>query len=104
MRRGEVWWADLDPPSGRRPVVLLSREAAYVIRDSITVAPVTRTIRNIPSEVLLTAEDGMASECIVNCDNILTVPKTILTGCIAQLTPEKIAEVEKAIKFALGLR
>ena len=53
MRRGEVWWSQLPPPIGQRPVVLLSRDAAYRVRVAVTVAPVTRTIRNIPVEVAL---------------------------------------------------
>ncbi len=53
MLRGEVWWIELPPPTGRRPVLLLSRDAAYRVRTSVTVAIITRTIRNIPVEVLL---------------------------------------------------
>ena len=53
MKRGEVWWVDLPAPAGRRPAVLLSRDAAYRVRAAITVAPVARTIRNIPVEVIL---------------------------------------------------
>ncbi|RPJ34838.1 MAG: type II toxin-antitoxin system PemK/MazF family toxin [Planctomycetaceae bacterium] len=55
MRRGEVWWADLPPPTGRRPVVLLSRDDAYAVRALVTVAPVTTRIRSIPAEVPLGA-------------------------------------------------
>ncbi len=76
MRRGEVWWAELPQPIGRRPVLLLSRDVAYSVRTSVTVAVITRTIRNIPVEVLLAQEDGMPTDCVVNLDNILTVPKS----------------------------
>lgn len=51
MKRGEVWWADLPPPAGRRPVVLLSRDEAYAIRALVIVAPVTTRVRSIPAEV-----------------------------------------------------
>ena len=104
MRRGEVWWAELPPPIGRRPVLLLSRDAAYSVRTSVTVAVITRTIRNIPVEVLLGQEDGMPIECVVNLDNILTMPKSRLTERITTLSAEKMTAVVKAIVFALDLR
>ena len=104
MRRGEVWWAELPPPIGRRPVLLLSRDAAYSVRTSVTVAVITRTIRNIPVEVLLGQEDGMPIECVVNLDNILTMPKSRLTERIITLSAEKMTAVVKAIAFALDLR
>lgn len=104
MRRGEVWWAELPPPIGRRPVLLLSRDAAYSVRTSVTAAVITRTIRNIPVEVLLGQEDGMPIECVVNLDNILTMPKSRLTERITTLSAEKMTAVVKAIVFALDLR
>src|SRR3990172_5584953 len=102
MHRGEVWWADLAPPLGRRPVLLLTREAAFYYRSSITVAPTTRTIRNIPIEVYLSEEDGLPKKCVVNCDNILTVPKTTILDIITQLSPEKMEEVALAVNYALS--
>ena len=104
MRRGEVWWAELPEPIGRRPVLLLSRDAAYSVRTSVTVAVVTRTIRNIPTEVLLGQEDGMPAKCVVNFDDIITVPKSRLTGPITILSPGKMTAVAKAVVFALDLR
>jgi len=104
MKRGEVWWANLPKPVGRRPVVLLSRNAAYSIRASVTVAPVTRTVYDIPVEVRLGPEDGMPANCVINLDNILTIPKRSLDRGLISLTPEKLALVEQAIKFALELR
>ena len=104
MRRGEVWWAELPPPIGRRPVLLLSRDAAYSVRTSVTAAVITRTIRNIPVEVLLGQEDGMPIECVVNLDNILTMPKSRLTERITTLSAEKMTAVVKTIVFALDLR
>ena len=103
MHRGEVRWAELPSPIGRRPVLLLSRDAAYSVRTSVTVAIVTRTIRNIPVEVLLGLSDGMPAKCVVNLDNILTIPKSRLTERITQLSPDKITAVAKAIVFALDL-
>ena len=103
MRRGEVWWADLPRPTGRRPVVLLSRDAAYDVRTAITVAPITRTIRDIPVEVRLGRSDGLPTECVVNLDDIMTIPKTLLESRMTLLSGEKTAEIELAIRFALDL-
>jgi mRNA interferase MazF len=103
MHRGEVWWADLPLPAGRRPVLLLSREVAYKVRSSITAAVITRTIRSIPVEVLLGKEDSMPVKCAVNLDDIITIPKSLLVERITALSPEKMAAVAKAIAFALDL-
>src|SRR5437016_4785256 len=70
MDRGEVWWARLAPPIGTRPVLLLSRSATYSRRRSVTVAPITTTIRGIPVEVPLGIEDGLPRTCVVNCDDL----------------------------------
>ena len=78
MRRGEVWWAELTPPVGRRPVLLLSRNEAYEVRELVTVAPLTTRIRHIPSEVPLLPEDGLPRECAVNLDTITTIAKKSL--------------------------
>ena len=104
MRRGEVWWDELPQPTGRRPVVLLSRDAAYRVRTSITVGVVTRTARAIPVEVSLGPEDGMPQQCVVNLDDILTIPKARLTERITTLSPQKMTAVARAIIFALDLK
>jgi len=104
VRRGEIWWAELPLPIGRRPALLLSRDSAYKVRTSVTVAMVTRTIRDIPVEVLLGPEDGMPTKCVVNLDNILTIPKSRLSQRITALSPAKATAVAKAVIFALDLR
>lgn len=104
MRRCEVWWADLPPPAGRRPVVLLSRDEAYAVRNQVTVAPVTTRIRRIPVEVALGPKDGLPKRCVANLDSVVTIPKAQLKGRIALLRPEKVRRVEAALRFALGLR
>ena len=104
MHRGEVWWAELPPPIGRRPVVLLSRDAAYRVRTSVTVGMVTSTIRGIPVEVPLGIEDGMPQQCVINLDDILTIPKTRLIERITTLSLQKMTAVAKAIIFALDLK
>jgi len=105
MRRGEVWWADLPQPRGRRPVLILTRDQAIQVRNAITVAEITRTIRGIPAEVRLDTDDGMPTVCAVNLDVINTVPKALITEeRITVLSAEKMAQVEAAIRFALGMR
>lgn len=103
MERAEVWWADLPKPVGRRPVVILSRDRAIRIRDYVTAAEVTSTIRDIPVEVPLGREDGLPRSCVVNLDVINTIPKKLLTERVSTLTPAKIKSLESALKFALAL-
>lgn len=103
MERGEVWWADMPKPVGPRPVVILSRNCAIQVRDYVTIAEITSTIRDIPVEVSLGREDGLPRACVVNLDVINTIPKKLLSQRIAALTPAKIRSVESALKFALAL-
>jgi mRNA interferase MazF len=104
VRRGEVWWAELPQPAGRRPVVLLSRDAAYRVRTSVTIGVITSTIRAIPVEVPLGPEDGLPRQCVVNLDDILTIPKVRLTERITALSLQKMSAVNRAIIFALDLK
>src|SRR5262252_1610908 len=101
MRRGEVWWAELPAPAGRRPVVLLSRNEAYAVRELVTVAPITTRVRRIPTEVELGRRDGLPKRCVANLDTITTIPKRTLTAQIARLVPKKVAAVDAALRFAL---
>ena len=103
MRRGEVWWASLPGPAGRRPVLLLSRNEAYQLRSLVTVAPLTTRIRKIPVEVPLGPTDGLPRECVVNLDSLVTIRKSSLQGRIAALTSLKLHAVEHALRFALAL-
>lgn len=103
MRRGEVWWAELPAPAGQRPVVLLSRNEAYAVRDLVIVAPITTRRRRIASEVSLDRADGLPRRCVANLDTITTIPKRVLTRRIAALAPEKVAAVDRALRFAVGL-
>jgi len=102
MRRGEIWWADLPVPAGRRPVVLLSRNEAYAVRELVTVAPITTRVRRIPTEVPLGRAEGLPKACVVNLDTITTIPRRALTEPIGPLPPEKLTAVERALLFALG--
>ena len=103
MRRGEIWWAELEPPAGRRPVVLLSRDEAYNVRSLVIVAPVTTRIRHIPSEVPLGIDDGMPQDCVANLDTITTIPKDCLQSRLTILSTKRLKEVGAAIRFALGM-
>ena len=104
MKRGEIWWAELPKPAGRRPLILLSRDEAYEIRRLVTVAPVTIRVRGIPVEVALGPKDGMPRECVINLDTVTTIPKDALGERLTVLSRAKVTAVEGALKFALGLR
>jgi mRNA interferase MazF len=103
LKKGEVWWAKLKPPAGRRPVVLLSQDEAYPVRTAVTVAPVTTTVRGIAVEVSLALEDGLPKPCAVNCDSMLTIPKAYLESRITRLSERKMEKIHKAIRFALDI-
>ena len=103
MQRGEVWWANLPPPIGRRPVVLVSRNRAIQVREAIAVALVTSVVRDIPSEVRLGRSDGLPKSCAINCDVLQTVPKHLLADRIALLTSSKQNELDEALRFSLSL-
>lgn len=102
MRRGEVRWYKFPSPDKRRPVVILTRDSALEFLGEVTVAPVTTTIRDIPSEVPLAKEDGMSRPCAVNLDHIQTVSRGRIGAVITTLTPDRMTQVRKALSFALG--
>ncbi len=102
MKRGDVWWAYLPRPAGRKPVVLLSRDSAYRVRGAVTVVPVTRTIRNIPVEVLLGRDEGLPSRSVVNVDDITTIPKSLIKGRIAVLSAVRMHQIEDQRRFSFG--
>lgn len=102
MKRGEVRWYTFSPPDKRRPVLILTRDSAIKYLNALTIAPITTSIRNIPSEVFLSYNDGLLSDCAANLDNVQTVPKAKFGSLIATLSPERMEEVKQAIGFALG--
>lgn len=103
MKRGEIWWADLPAPFGRRPAVLVSRDAAYAVRTSVTLVPLTTRRRGIAVEVPLEPADGVPRACVANADNITTALTSRLIRRIGPLAPEKLRAVEEALRFALAL-
>lgn len=102
MRRGEVRWYRFAQPDKKRPVVILTRDSAIQYLGEVTVAPVTSTIRDIPSEVLLSQRDGMPRECAINLDHIQTVSKGKIGPLIVSLPLAKMNELHEALVFALG--
>jgi mRNA interferase MazF len=102
MRRGDVRWYKFPRPDKRRPVVILSRSSALEFLGEVTVAPITSTIRDIPTEVLLTSEDGMPRESAVNLDHLQTVARGRIGPLITSLSNQKMAELRRALLFALG--
>lgn len=105
MRRGEVWWADLPAPWGRRPVLLLARDEAYGLLTWLVAAPLTTRIRvNRSSVPLEPGEDDVPESCIVNVDGLQAIRVDVLVERVTRLRPEKMRQVERAIHFALALR
>lgn len=104
MKRGEVRWYTFDAPDKRRPVLILTRNSAISFLTGLTVAPLTSTVRDIPSEVLLTPEDdGVPTLCAVNLDNVQTIPKQKIGELITTLPTVQMMDVERALAFALGM-
>ena len=101
MNRGEVWWLE-HPATGRRPACVLTRQAAIPVLGSVLVAPATRTIRGLPTEVILGPQDGMPAECALSFDNLATVPKALLTERLAALGEPRRAELCLALAAATG--
>ena len=104
VARNDIIWADLGPPARWRPVCILTRDAAIAMLTSVTCAPITRTIRGIPTEVEVGPEHGLPERCVISCDNVITVP-------VADLDPEPVghlneitrAALDRALRFALDI-
>ena len=102
MRRGEIRWYEFSYPDKKRPVLILTRNSIIELLEEVTIAPITSTIRNIPSEVLLKKSDGMTKECAVNLDHLQTVSKKRIGNQVTMLNQSKMFEVRSALLFALG--
>lgn len=103
MERGEIRWYTFSAPDKTRPVLILTRDSAAHYLNAVTVAPITRIIRGVPSEVQLTVDDGLMTDCAANFYNLQTVPKKKVGAWITTLSSERMAEVERALQFALGI-
>ena len=103
IQRGDVRWYRFGHPDKRRPVVILTRGTALEFLSEVTVAPVTSTIRDIPTEVVLTPDDGMPRTCAANLDHIQTVSRARVGALIAPLRAERMAQIAGALRFALDV-
>ncbi len=103
MKRGEIRWYKFRPPDKKRPVLILTRNSILEYLGEVTVAPITSTIRDIPSEVPLLKKDGMPKDCAINFDHIQTVSKGKIGSLITTISSDKMKRVRAAIQFALNL-
>ena len=101
IQRGDVRWYGFRKPDKRRPVVVLTRQSALEFLGEVTVAPVTSTIRDIPTEVVLSGEDGMPRTCAVNLDHIQTVSRSKVGALVATLSADRMIQIGVALRFAL---
>jgi mRNA interferase MazF len=105
VRRGELYWARLPDPVGRRPVLIVTRTQVLGVRTSVTVAPITRTARQIPSEVALGRSHGLRAASVANCDGLQTIPKASLgRRPIGRLSVTELLGLDRALRYALGIR
>jgi mRNA interferase MazF len=103
MKRGDIRWYRFKAPDKKRPVVILTRDSILEYLGEVTVAPITSTMREIPSEVFLSEPDGMPMDCVINFDHIQTVSKNKIGPLITILSPERLKEVQEAVLFSLYL-
>lgn len=100
VTRGAIWWAEV-PDTGRRPFLVMTRQAAIPVLHSVLAAPVTKTVRGIPTELVLSTGDGMPTDCAATFDNLRVVPKAYLVDYITELHPARLREACVAVKRAL---
>ncbi len=101
MKQFEIWWASLPVPVGRRPVLLLSRDAGYAYLNSVMIAEITKTVRGIPVEVVVGRPEGLPSRSVINLDNVHVIAKSSLTARAGALAPARIPSVKRALGWAL---
>ena len=95
-QQGEIWWAEAEDK--RRPVLIVTRNEAIHVLSSITIAPVTRTVRNIPTEIALGARHGLSSTCAAAFDNLQPMRRSLLTTRVGRLGVEELEEICRAIR------
>ncbi len=101
MNRGDVWWVD-DPDAGRRPHLVLTRDQAISVLNTLICVPATRTVRGVATEVPLTREDGLPHDCVLSLDNLTLLPKAFLVERICGLRGDRMHEVCEALAIATG--
>jgi mRNA interferase MazF len=102
VSRGEIWQFAFPKPSGRRPVLVLTRGDMIDRLNTVTVAPVTSTVRNVPSEVIVGVEAGLKHVSAINLHHVATVPRAGLRSYVGTISPEAMDQVRDALLFALG--
>lgn len=101
IHRGDVWWADV-PGDKVRPVLVITRERFVARLTSLLVAPLTTTVRDIPTEVVLGPDDGLPRACAANFDNVFTLSRARFRNRIGHLPAHRLSEVCQAYRFAAG--
>lgn len=94
--QGDIWWADI-ADAGRRPVLVVTRDAAIPVLSTVLVAPVTRTVRGIPTEVALDGDEGLGEPSVASFDNLGLVSRSILTERVGRLPVAKMYEICRAL-------
>lgn len=102
MTRGEIWMFRFGPPDKQRPVLILTRSDMIGVLHTVTVAPLTRTIRGVPSEVVVGPESGLKEPSAINLHHLVTVPRAGLRRFVGVVSPAVLAQVRGALLFALG--
>ena len=103
IQQGDVRWYRFGRSDKQRPVVILTRNAALEFLSEVTVAPVTSTVRDIPTEVVLTRDDGMPRTCAANLDHVQTVSRAKVGALLTTLPTGRMAQVGDALRFALDV-
>ena len=103
LQQGSIVWAQLPQPFGRRPVVVITRDAVVGRMNNLTVAPITRTIRNVDTEVILQPVDGVPTVCAITLDNIFTIQRSALGDLVTVLSREKLLMLFAAIRKAFDM-
>jgi mRNA interferase MazF len=103
MKHGEIRWYKFLSPDKKRPILILTRDSVLKYLGEVTIAPITTTVRDIPSEVFLSPADGMPQDCAVNCDHLQTVSKEKIGSLITSLSHTTMIEVRRAVRFALDI-
>ncbi len=102
MNRGEIWYFDFKKPDKPRPVLILTRQEVIPYLDTVTIAPITRTIRGIASEVVVGVAEGLKEKSVINLHHVMTIPKNSLRKFVGTVSDSTMSDVETAMLFALG--
>jgi mRNA interferase MazF len=105
VERGDIVWADPGPPAGRRPVCVLTRDAAIAVLNAITCVPISRTIRGIRSEVEVGPAQGLPDPSVISCDNLIIIPTTLLDPeRVGHLDLDTRIKLDQALRYALDIQ